>query len=78
MESYLALALILVFFIISLSMKKLKTWRGLPFIYGALMIFFLINALVNREQLYVSLFFVLLALGFIIKSVRKDRAAKTE
>ncbi len=78
MDSYLAIALILIFFIVSLFVRKLQGWRGLPFIYGALMIFFLVNAFVNKGQMYVSLLFVILALGFAIKSFRQVRATKTE
>ena len=51
MDSYLAIALILIFFIVSLFVRKLQGWRGLPFIYGALMIFFLVNAFVSKGQM---------------------------
>ena len=78
MDSYLAIALILIFFIVSLFVRKLQGWRGLPFIYGALMIFFLVNAFVSKGQMYVNLLFVILALGFAIRSFKQVRAAKTE
>jgi len=77
-DSYLAVALILIFFIFSIFIRKIQAWRGLPFIYGALMIFFLVNAFVNKEQMYVSFLFVILALGFAIRSIKNIKAMKTE
>lgn len=76
MGSYLAIGLILIFFVLSFFAKKFLAWRGMPYIYAVLMVFFLVNAMINRGQLYVNLLFAILALGFAIKSFRQVRASK--
>ena len=76
MDSYLAIGLILIFFVLSFFIKRIQTWRGMPYIYAALMVFFLVNAFISRGQLYANLLFAILALGFTIKSFRQVRASK--
>lgn len=73
MNSILAVALIVVFFVVSLIVRKLRDWRGLPYFYGALAVFSLVSALINREFMYPCLLFMIFALGFTIKSIRKKR-----
>jgi len=76
MGSYLAIGLMLIFFVISIFINRVQAWRGMPYIYAALLVFFLVNALISRGQLYVNLLFVILALGFAIKSFRQGRASR--
>jgi NhaP-type Na+/H+ and K+/H+ antiporter len=75
MAGYLAIGLILIFFLLSIFTRKFQSWRGMPYIYGALMVFFLVNALINREQLYPNLIFFIVALGLVIKSWKRVKTS---
>ena len=77
MSGYVALGLILVMFVISFFTKRIQSWRGMPYLYCAFFLFFLVNVMMSRERMYPSLIFMILALGFAIKSFRQRRKFKT-
>jgi len=75
MGSYLSIALILMFFLLSIFTKRIQSWRGIQYIYAALMVFFLVNALINRRQLYPNLMFFIIALWFTIKGWKRIKTS---
>ena len=76
MAGYIAMGLVLVFFVFSLFVKKIESWIGMPFAYLALAIFFLVNAIYSKELLYGKGVFFIIALILAVKSYRYTKAAK--
>ena len=71
MEGYIALGLIVVFFIISLFINKVRRWRGMPYVSGLFMVFFILSAIVGDGPLYPNILFAFIAFGITIRSLQK-------
>ena len=78
MGSYLIVGLVLVFFVISLFIGKLQSWRGTPYVYSAVAAFFLVNMYLDgREGFLPNLLFAAIATGYAVKYFRRKEFPKT-
>lgn len=76
MESYILIGLVVIFFILSFFVKRLMSWRGMPFVFIAFAVLFSVNAMAHRGRLFGNLIFVILALGLALKSFKRIRSTE--
>ena len=76
MGSYIVIGLVMAFFILSLVMRRIQHWRGMPYLCIALMVFFVVNAVIGNGRFYGNVLFAIVALGLAIRSFRRVGDAK--
>jgi uncharacterized membrane protein len=74
MGSSIAIGLIILFFILSLFTKRLMSWRILPILYAACIVYFIYAAISGATRLYISIVFIIIGIYGIMRSLRESRA----
>jgi hypothetical protein len=74
MGSFIAIGLLVLFFILSLFAKRFMRWKVMPFVYLACTVIIVVDAITGTTHRYISLFFILLGIYGIVKSLRESRA----
>jgi len=74
MGSIIAIGLIVLFFILSFFAKKLNRWKVMPIVYLVCTAIIIINVITGTTRWYISLFFIILGIYGIVKSLRESRA----
>jgi hypothetical protein len=75
MAGYIAIGLLLVFFVFSLFTKKIEARIEMPYAFVALAVFFLVNAIYGKGMLFGNAFFFVMAIILAAKSYRKIKEA---
>ena len=73
MGSYVAIGLLVLFYIASLFAGKLRRWRGLPIVYLAVAVYFIIAAITGSVRLYFAIAFTLVGIYGAVRSYRELR-----
>jgi predicted membrane protein len=76
MGSYIAAALIIAFFVLSLFVKRLQEKPFLPIVCAALALFFIVSAVTNRGNLYSSSLFAVFGIALAWRYFRMYRDAR--
>ena len=76
MGSYIAAALIVVFFVLSLFVKRFQEKPFLPIVCAALALFFIVSAVTGARNVYSSSIFAVLGIVLAWKYFRIYRAAR--
>lgn len=73
MGDYIAGGMIVMFFVFSLLIDKIKSWRYIPVLYSILTVFFIVIAATDRDRLFAAILFALISLSLTVRSVRMIR-----
>ena len=74
MGSYLAIGLVILFFLLSLFTRRLMRWKIMPILYGACIVYFIIAAINGAVRLHIAIAFIILGIYGIVKSIKESRA----
>lgn len=74
MGSFIAIGLIALFFILSLFAKRFMRWKLMPIVYLACTAIVVVEAITGTTRRDISLFFIMLGIYGIVKSLRESRA----
>lgn len=73
MGSAVAIGMLVLFYIASLFAGKMRRWRGLPIVYPAVAVYFIIAPITGSVRLHVAIAFAPVGIYGAVRSRRESR-----